>query len=592
MTAKGLKITAYMVLLVLCIALFVGLSFQGSYGYINHDIKDVSFTGQYSLDGVVYNDIHKVKNLPDLQDITMYIKGSFSEDIPADSTVCFKIKDYSIWVSQHGEDFTVIYDCGDLEGKLAFTEQWVTFNSAGLKAGEEVIFRIHGSELSSQIAPMISSMCYGSATALFERQVRSNIVSFSASIILMFIGIAFIVSVFILRATKKAFSLAFLHCGVFILVAGFSTILDYDYITLFTKNLPILNVLDFYTQIVLCIVMMLYCLEFLHTKWKRTLFIYFISLYLIGCMAYPFLEYYHIFSMSDFTSLYPYVMAVFYIVYFIMAIGEYVKLRDLNILLHMISIFILAVSLVIEFFRYFSTGAFFIFVQQFATLLFSFIQIVIVVKTAKQGFILEKSVEAAKQEEHQKIVDNTLEFIQPIVLADTSKNIIQLFYSNPEDAVVLLDNYNRYLSLTISCLKETKLVDFEQEFVYAQSYLNLAKAELREHFDFSFDIQTDNFKLPTLTLVCLLKGSLDALFANPEANCSVCIATRESASTKALIITSTVRGEIMNPDYDKVCRTDEKIAYVKDNLKKLCNADISVLKGDSMNTVYTITFRT
>lgn len=592
MKGRVLKIVAYSVLILLCILLFAGLSFQGSYGNTSHDIRDVSFTGQYSLDGDVYNDIEKVKNLPALQDITMYIKGSFSEDIPADSTVCFKIKDYSVWVSQHGEDFAVIYDCGDLEGKLAFTEQWVTFNSSGLKAGEEIMFKIHGSELSGEIAPMLSSMCYGSATALFERQVRSNFVSFSASIVLMFIGIAFIVSLFILRATKKTFSLAFLHCGIFILVAGLSTILDYDYITLFAKNLPILNVLDFYTQIVLCVVMMLYCLEFLHTKWKRKLFIYFISFFLIGCMAYPVLEYYHIFSMADFTTLYPYVMASFYIVYFVMAIGEHVKLRDMNILLHTISIFILAVSLIIEFIKYFSTGSFFIFVQQFATLMFAIIQLVIVVKTAKQGFVLEKSAEIAKQQEHQKIVDNTVEFIQPVVLADVSKNIIQLFYSNPEDAVVLLDNYNRYLSLTIDCLKDARLVDFEQEFMHAQSYLNLAKAEFRDHFDFSFDIQTTDFMLPTLTLVCLIKGSFDALFSNPDASCSVCIATRESASTKALIITSTVRGEIVDPDYDKAYHNDDKVAYATENLRKLCNADISILKGDSMNTVFTVTFRT
>lgn len=592
MKATGLKITAYAVLVILCISLFVGLSFQGSYGYINHNIKDVEFTGQYSLDGTVYNAIEKADNLPALQDITMYIKGSFSEDIPADSTVCFKIKDYSIWVSQHGEDYSVIYDCGDLEGKLAFTEQWVSFNSSGIKKGQEVMFKIRGSEFTDEIDQMIDSMCYGSATALFERQVRSNIVSFSASIVLMFIGIAFIVSVLILRATKKNFSLAFIHCSLFVLVAGLSTILDYDYITLFTKNLPLLNLLDFYTQIFLCVVMMIYCLEFLHTKWKRKLFTYFIAIFLICCMAYPVLEYYHIFSMSDFTASYPYVMASFYLVYLVMAIGEYVKLRDKNILLHTISILILAISLIIEFIRYFSTGAFFIFVQQFATLIFAAIQLFIVVKAAKQGFILEKSVEIAKQEEQKKIVENTIDFIQPVVLADSSKNIIQLFYSSPEDAVVLLDNYNRYLSLTIDCLRQTRLVDFEQEFMHAQSYLALAKAELRERFDFTFDVQTTSFSLPTLTLVCLLKSSLDALFANPEATCSVCIATRASTNTKALIVTSTIQGEIINPDYDKDYHNDDKISYVTDNLHKLCNADISILRGDSRNTVSTVTFRT
>ena len=168
-------------------------------------------------------------------------------------------------------------------------------------------------------------------------------------------------------------------------------------------------------------------------------------------------------------------------------------------------------------------------------------------------------------EELQKVsVDEVMKDIQPHFLFNALNAIVSLCETNPKNAETSIIEFSKFLRNNLNTLGKTEPVPFEQELEHVRSYLALEMIRFPDKITVSYSIDDENFSLPAMTLVPLVK------------NC-IRHGLEQNKDTIAITISSFLRGET-----NFVSITDDG-----------CGFDTSVLNQphDPPNSIAVITSR-
>ncbi|SJZ40173.1 sensor histidine kinase [Anaerorhabdus furcosa] len=90
--------------------------------------------------------------------------------------------------------------------------------------------------------------------------------------------------------------------------------------------------------------------------------------------------------------------------------------------------------------------------------------------------------------------------IQPVFLQESLTNIKNLCSSNSKVASEALEHFSYYLRGNLNALTNSDLTSFNKEVEYVKDYLFLEQIQHANHFSVEWNLEVDNFLLPSLSL--------------------------------------------------------------------------------------------
>jgi sensor histidine kinase YesM len=98
--------------------------------------------------------------------------------------------------------------------------------------------------------------------------------------------------------------------------------------------------------------------------------------------------------------------------------------------------------------------------------------------------------------------------IQPHFIFNSLNTIYYLVEKDPALAQNAISTFSDYLRVNIESLKSTSLIPFSKELEHVQSYLSLEKMRFDDEVEFRYEIYTDRFMVPSLSLQPLVENAV------------------------------------------------------------------------------------
>lgn len=121
---------------------------------------------------------------------------------------------------------------------------------------------------------------------------------------------------------------------------------------------------------------------------------------------------------------------------------------------------------------------------------------------------LEQAAEAVERELHDLQFDIMLSQIKPHFLYNSLTVIRQLCDIDPAQAKRSLLDFSRFLRANMNSLNAKRPIPFARELEHARSYLNLEQQRFGDKLRVVYEIESDGFCLPTLTLQPLVENAV------------------------------------------------------------------------------------
>lgn len=186
--------------------------------------------------------------------------------------------------------------------------------------------------------------------------------------------------------------------------------------------------------------------------------------------------------------------------------------------------------------------------------------------------------------------DIMLSQIQPHFLYNSLTAIKHLCRVNPPYAEKAITEFASYLRGNMDSLSDDAAIPFTQELNHTKAYLYLEKLRFGDDLNMIFDVQTEAFEMPPLTLQPIVENAVRHGVRETEDGVgTVTVASREYPDRYEVIVTDTGRGF----DPDEVMK-DEKshigIRNVRERLKRVCNGELTIdsVIGQGTKAVITI----
>ncbi len=282
---------------------------------------------------------------------------------------------------------------------------------------------------------------------------------------------------------------------VFILGTLYTVLVSYYLITYITYKRPERSGWFMHTMVLLC------CLMFGLT----------ICLQFAGRLFY--IDEYNVFHAGPFN--YVYIAYTFLIIIlnavYILKNQKYLDLRDTGIL--MLFLLIPAIATIIEAIN-----------QNIMIIYFS---------STVAYVILYVSIQI-RQEVHSLAVENELKMsvmlsqIQPHFLFNSLNAIGNLCLKDPTEAHLAIINFSLYLRGNMDSITQKEPIPFTKELEHTRLYLSLEKCRFNERLQVVYDIRTEQFLLPVLTLQPIVENAVKYSVAKRMEEAVIIIRTKET----------------------------------------------------------------
>lgn len=126
--------------------------------------------------------------------------------------------------------------------------------------------------------------------------------------------------------------------------------------------------------------------------------------------------------------------------------------------------------------------------------------------------------------------------IQPHFLYNTLTAICGLCDENPKEAKKVTAKFSDYLRHNLDSLNQNDPIPFEHELSHTQIYLEIEQKRFGEKLSVLYDIQTSNFKLPSLTMQPIVENAVKHGATKKKGGGTVTISTRTQLDCYEIII--------------------------------------------------------
>ncbi len=202
-------------------------------------------------------------------------------------------------------------------------------------------------------------------------------------------------------------------------------------------------------------------------------------------------------------------------------------------------------------------------------------------------------VEQAKriQEQEVRMTEDRIHImmsqIRPHFIFNTLNSIYILCEKDPVQAQKAVGDFAEYLRSNLEGLESTTKVTMAKELDYIQHYLRLEKMRFQEELEMEFDIETDDFLVPALSIQPLVENAVKHGIAKQKGGGTITLITRDKGDHVDITVQDDGVGfDPTMPKHDG--KVHVGMANVKDRLWSLCHAVMEVDSVPGKGTCITI----
>ena len=156
--------------------------------------------------------------------------------------------------------------------------------------------------------------------------------------------------------------------------------------------------------------------------------------------------------------------------------------------------------------------------------------------------------------------------IQPHFLYNMLNTIYHLCDKDVELTKKAIDDFSSYLRNNINALSTTELVTFDKELEHIKTYVGLEKVRFGDELEVEYNIQTNNFKLPILSIQPLVENAIKHGVSKKRGGGKVTVSTYEDELNYIVCIEDTGIGFDINHKIDDG-KTHIGITNVRDRIE-------------------------
>ena len=180
-----------------------------------------------------------------------------------------------------------------------------------------------------------------------------------------------------------------------------------------------------------------------------------------------------------------------------------------------------------------------------------------------------------KEELEQSRIAIMLSQIQPHFLYNSLTSVMDLCDSNPKQAKGAIADFADYLRGNLSSLKTEKPISFRTELEHIEKYLRLEKLRFQDELEIMYDIQIQDFMLPTLSVQPLVENAVKHGVGQKSGGGTVTIRTFETEDDYVICITDDGVG-FADGEYAENEGTHIGIENTKKRLQMMVNARLEI----------------
>ena len=170
----------------------------------------------------------------------------------------------------------------------------------------------------------------------------------------------------------------------------------------------------------------------------------------------------------------------------------------------------------------------------------------------------------------------TISQIQPHFLYNVLTTISNLCATDPEEAEETTVLFAQYLRTNLDSLRNQEPVPFSTELMHIKTYVELEKKRFGDILNVEYDIQEQNFMVPSLGLQPIVENSIKHGIRGKNAPGHIIIRTYKEADKYKIVIEDDGVGFDMNQPPKEDGRSHVGMQNVKERLKQMCNATMKI----------------
>ena len=202
-------------------------------------------------------------------------------------------------------------------------------------------------------------------------------------------------------------------------------------------------------------------------------------------------------------------------------------------------------------------------------------------------FLVSDQTERYYQQEQENTrlkINLMLSQIQPHFLYNSLTVIRELISTDPKTAEAALGEFSDFLRHNMRSIDTDKPIPFRRELEHAKSYLSLQKLRFGDELSVVFDLECENFSLPTLTLQPIVENAVShGIRESVSGVGTVTIQTREYPDRWELRVIDDGCG--FDPDaLSRESNAGLGIRNVRDRLGRVCGGRLEIRSAPGKGT--------
>lgn len=177
--------------------------------------------------------------------------------------------------------------------------------------------------------------------------------------------------------------------------------------------------------------------------------------------------------------------------------------------------------------------------------------------------------------------------IQPHFLYNTLNTITALCRINPKLAEETTIKFSKYLRENMHSMGKNDTQLFSKELEHTNIYLDIEKLRFGDRVKVEYDIKTEDFNMPTLTLQPIVENAVKHGICNKVEGGTIKISTEKKGKDHIIIISDNGIGFEMRKALNDG-RTHVGIQNVKERLKTIVDAELEITSFIGIGTVVKI----
>jgi sensor histidine kinase YesM len=216
-----------------------------------------------------------------------------------------------------------------------------------------------------------------------------------------------------------------------------------------------------------------------------------------------------------------------------------------------------------------------------------FMVAIIISDQRRSIFEQRKAILNQEREINEMQIRLVISQIQPHFLYNSLNTIYYLCEKDVSLAQEAINNFSNYLRGNMNALGASKPVDFEVELNHVKNYLALEEMRFGEELEVYYDIETTDFKIPSLCLQPIVENAVKHGVGKKIGGGSVTIRVKELSDSYEVIVEDDGVGYNVDEKKDDG-RTHVGIDNVKNRIEKMVHGSLFVKSEVGKGTLVVI----